>query len=315
MQIVQAPRASAILYSLLKSQADVRPWLLPANICSIVPITFLKAGVPFELVDISAETLHMDLEQAEAEIRKRRIGGVLYAHMYGEPSTPDEFFCQVKAMDETVMLVDDRCLCIPELEPETDSAADVQLFSTGYAKIVDLGSGGFAFIKEGIPYQPFHLPFDAQAYQRIEKAYDHAIRNRVLFEYQDCDWLQTDARLPAWDVYRQRIGVGLEESMHQRARLNEIYASRLPQEIQLPEAYQTWRFNIRVENKERVLDAIFKAGLFASSHYASLGGVMSANRCVEAEKFHAGVINLFNDRYFDEAKAEKVCEIVLENLS
>jgi hypothetical protein len=65
MNIVQAPRASAILYNLLKSQDNTDPWLLPANICPIVPLTFFKAGVPFELVDISAENLHMDLEQAE----------------------------------------------------------------------------------------------------------------------------------------------------------------------------------------------------------------------------------------------------------
>jgi len=57
MRIVQAPRASAILYHVLASREQKKPWLLPANICPIVPITFLKARVPFELVDISAETL------------------------------------------------------------------------------------------------------------------------------------------------------------------------------------------------------------------------------------------------------------------
>jgi hypothetical protein len=53
MKLIQAPRASAILYNLLVGRADSRPWLLPANICPIVPITFLKAQVPFEFVDIS----------------------------------------------------------------------------------------------------------------------------------------------------------------------------------------------------------------------------------------------------------------------
>ena len=67
MQIVQAPRASAILYNLLKSRENSEPWLLPANICPIVPITFFKAGVPIEFVDISVENLHMDLELAEGQ--------------------------------------------------------------------------------------------------------------------------------------------------------------------------------------------------------------------------------------------------------
>ncbi|MBU1662154.1 MAG: hypothetical protein KKD28_11865, partial [Chloroflexi bacterium] len=86
MQIVQAPRASAILYNLLKSQDNSRPWLLPANICPIVPITFFKAGIPIEFVDISAETLHMDLEQAEGRLERDAYGGILYAHTYGESS-------------------------------------------------------------------------------------------------------------------------------------------------------------------------------------------------------------------------------------
>ena len=70
MQIIQAPRASAILYNFLKGQANTNPWLLPANICPIVPITFFKAGIPIEFVDISAETLHMDLEQAEEQLER-----------------------------------------------------------------------------------------------------------------------------------------------------------------------------------------------------------------------------------------------------
>ncbi len=57
MKTIKPPRASAILYNLLVSQKQTKPWLLPANICPIVPITFMKADVPFEFVDISSETL------------------------------------------------------------------------------------------------------------------------------------------------------------------------------------------------------------------------------------------------------------------
>ena len=98
MKLIQAPRASAILYNILVGRADLRPWLLPANICPIVPITFLKAQVPFEFVDISASTLHMDLAQAEDLIKQRKFGGLLYAHTYGEPSTPLDFFSAIKSL-------------------------------------------------------------------------------------------------------------------------------------------------------------------------------------------------------------------------
>lgn len=314
MQILQAPRASAILYNLIKSRFDTRPWLLPANICPIVPITFLKANVSFKLVDISAQTLHMDLEQAEAQIRTRRFGGLLYAHTYGEASTPNDFFHQIKSEDESILIVDDRCLCRPEVQPDAENLADVQLYSTGYAKILDLGLGGFAFVSEGVPYRSVHLPFDPLAQDRIEGQYKQAIRDATAFAYEDCNWLQTDAVLPTWEEYRRQIEDGLTFSMSHRSKLNRIYASRIPQELQLPDAYQNWRFNIRVENKAQMLKAIFEAGLFASSHYASLAGIMVEGRCPQAEALHNAVINLFNDHHFDEAKAERACEVILENL-
>jgi dTDP-4-amino-4,6-dideoxygalactose transaminase len=314
MQILQAPRASAILYHLLKSQADTRPWLLPANICPIVPITFFKASISFELVDISAQTLHMDVEQAEAQIRTRRFGGLLYAHTYGEASTPNDFFHQIKSVDESILIVDDRCLCLPEVQPDAENLADVQLYSTGYAKILDLGLGGFAFVSEGVPYRSVHLPFEPQALDQVEEQYKQAIRDATAFSYEDCNWLQTNAVLPAWEEYRRHIEVELPFSMSQRSKLNTVYASRIPQELQLPDAYQSWRFNIRVENKPQILKAIFEAGLFASSHYASLAGIMADGRGPQAEALHNSVINLFNDHHFDEAKAEKVCEVILEKL-
>jgi dTDP-4-amino-4,6-dideoxygalactose transaminase len=315
MQIVQAPRASAILYNLLKSRADTRPWLLPANICPIVPLTFLKADVPFGLVDISADRLHMDLEQAEAEIRKRSFGGVLYAHTYGEASTPNYFFHQIKTADESIMVVDDRCLCVPDLQPDADNPADVQLYSTGYAKIMDLGSGGYAFLKDGVSYRSVHLPFDSQAHDRIQAQYKQAIQGATAFAYEDCNWLQTEAVLPRWEEYCELIEERLIFSMSHRSKLNRIYTSRLPQELQLPDEYQMWRFNILVEDKQQMLNTIFEAGLFASSHYASLAGIMTDGKCSHAQALHDSVINLFNDYHFDEVKAEKVCEVILQNLS
>jgi len=289
--------------------------LLPANICPIVPITFLKAEVPFAFVDISAETLHMDLDQAEAEIKKRKIGGVLYAHTYGETSTPSDFFKHIKNIDDSIMIVDDRCLCVPEFEPGPECFADVQLYSTGYAKIVDLGKGGYAFIKDFVDYQVSILPFDDYAHAEIEAAYKVAIQDKSPFQYQDSDWLETRPTLTSWDDYSAQIRANLQESLDQRARLNAIYARRLPVEIQLPAGYQTWRFNILVEQKAELLSEIFKSGLFASSHYASLAGIMGLGQCPVAENFHHNVINLFNDSYFDETRAEQVCTIINQTLT
>jgi len=309
--IVQAPRASAILYHMLVSQSQKQTWLLPANICPIVPIIFMKASVPFELADISATNLHMDLEQAEALVKRREVGGLLYAHTYGDASTPDDFFQSLKSSNPELIIVDDRCLCVPEFE--VLSEADVVLYSTGYAKIVELGFGGYAFIDDKVPYQIKHLPFNSKHHAELEHTYKAALSLRENFTYHDSDWLETDSQLMPWQEYSLQIEAGIKSSLSQRALLNKIYAELLPADMQLPQQYQSWRFNIRLKNKDRVLQAIFDEGLFASSHYASLAGIMSSRRAVNAERLANEVVNLFNDRHFDELRAEKVCKIILEN--
>ena len=117
-----------------------------------------------------------------------------------------------------------------------------------------------------------------------------------------------------WKIYRRMIEVGSEVSLLQRRMLNAIYTSRLPAEIQLPQRYQTWRFNIRVKNKQQVMHEIFANGLFASSHYASLAGIMSEGRAPAAETLAAEAINLFTDHHFTAEMAERACEIISKNL-
>ncbi len=310
MKTIQAPRASAILYNLLVSQKQAKPWLLPANICPIVPITFMKAKTPFEFVDISPENFHIDLNQTEARIKKRGVGGLLYAHTYGEESTPEEFFVRVKSLNPELLIVDDRCLCIPKFE--SNSSADVVLFSTGYAKAVELNLGGYVLLREGVEYEPVQLKFDPAHHEEIERSYKAAVQNRTRFDYRDTDWLQTDSEIPDWKIYRRMIEVGLEVSLLQRRMLNAIYASGLPAEIQLPPQYQFWRFNIRVMNGQEVMKLIFDSGLFASSHYASLAGIMSDGSAPAAELLASEVINLFNDQRFTAEMAERVCEIIVK---
>lgn len=310
MKTLQAPRASAILYNLLVSQKQAKPWLLPANICPIVPITFMKAKVPFEFADISPESLHMDFEQAEARINSGEFGGLLYAHTYGEESTPHEFFSRIHSLNPELLIVDDRCLCIPKFD--SDTSADVVLFSTGYAKIVELEFGGYAFIKDEVAYTPVPLPFHPAYLAKLEEQYKDAIRERTWFHYHDSDWLIAHLELPEWNDYRLEIESKLEASLSHRRALNEIYASRLPREIQLPSRYQTWRFNIRVKNQADALKAIFESQLFASAHYASLAGIMADGHAPAAEALGGHVINLFNDHYFTPHMAEQVCQLIVK---
>ena len=313
MQIIQAPRASAVLHSLLVKRSDARPWLLPANICPIVPVTFLKARVPFEFIDLSATSLQMNPDRTESLARKGAYAGLLYAHTYGEPATPQDLFTAVKQAAPDMFIIDDRCLCIPDLEP-FPTVADVVLYSTGYSKVAELNFGGFAYVQDDVDYQPAHLQFDEPWLRSLERDYKEAVQKRARFAYMDRDWLDTESPLPAWSEYRKRITVSLEASLETRDKLNKIYAAGLPAEVQLGGEFQTWRFNIRVPNQSRILEAIFAAGLFASTHYASLAGIMADGCAPVAEGLASEVVNLFNDHHFTPEMAESISGIIRENL-
>ena len=66
-------------------------------------------------------------------------------------------------------------------------------------------------------------------------------------------------------------------------------------------------------NKSKVMPAIFEAGLFASSHYVSLTGIMAVGSAPHADTLADQVINLFNDHRFDADRATGLCHLVLEN--
>ncbi len=316
MKTVLGPRASSILYDLLMTHGSKRPFLLPANVCAIVPLTFLKAKAPFEFVDISPSTLHMDLGNVQRLLasRKGAYGGVLYVHTYGDPFTPNQFFGEIKHQNPDMLVVDDRCPCVPDLEPDASVIADAVLYSTGYAKIVDQGFGGYAFLQEGVPWQHRSLPYQHQALEVLDGNYKRSIADRQPFQYADTDWLQTDVELPTWPDFSARLRSTLKLSLEHRSCLNTVYDALIPAEIRLPASYQLWRYNIRVKDNRGVLAAIFDAGLFASAHYASLTGVFGAGAGSNASELADHVINLFNDHHYTLDMAERTAQIVLRSL-
>lgn len=315
---VFAPRASSILYNLLLSLEDQRPFLLPANVCPVVPLTFRKAGRRFSFVDIGGSDLSMDPEQCLDQLRDSREGfaGVLYVRTYGVEADADSFFRAAKELRPDLLWIDDKCLCRPDCAGARLSPyVDATLFSTGYAKHVDLGFGGFAQLGEGIPYRRRHGRYVKAALEEIERSVKQAVALRAPFEGGAGDWLDLSEPVFSWESYEQSVLETLPGVDEHKRRLNAIYTSALPREIQLPERFQCWRFNILVPEPDRLVERLFAAGLFASRHYAPLGGSFGTGRFPVAERLHGEVVNLFNDRYFDEELAERAAKIVLRHLA
>lgn len=276
MRLICDNRASRILYNFLRSNDFKKPFIVPANVCEVIPSTFEEAGVPVEFADIDRYSLCLNFTPYLSKLDK--YSGMLYVHSYGIEDTPIRLFETVKKNSRNFSIIDDKCLCIPDLYLK-ENVADLTLFSVGGKKQVDLGKGGFAFIREDIAYCKAMLPPDS--FMSDEK----------------------------WVLDEERIINQIEEVTKHKNSLNHIYQENLPNKIQMNERYQGWRYNILTEKKNEILEALFSAGLFASGHYAVQDKDMF-REYPNAESLHNKVINLFNDFYYSEFQAMKTCEII-----
>lgn len=271
MRRVTEYRANRVLYNFLRSN-ECKSIIVPANICGGVVRLLQWMDCTIIYCDINPATLCM-VEEAVLQVADK-ADAILFVHTYGIETDFAESFAKFRERNPKLAIIDDRCVCLPEVEIE-DSAADMVLFSTGEKKPLNLGIGGIGFVADG-------------------------------WKYAECDVEENEVlNNNKWDLDDASLLSKMEATIAHKERLNAIYRKALPKSIQLPEAYQHWRFNILVPNKEEIMQAIFDAGLFASGHYAP-----QADDCPVAAKLHEHVINLFNDEYFTEEQAEKTCEII-----
>lgn len=275
MRRVVAYRANKVLYNFLRSN-ECKTIIVPANICGGVVRLLQWMQCTIIYCDINPATLCMDEEAVLLVVDK--ADAILFVHTYGVETDFAECFAKFRERNSKIAIIDDRCLCMPEVEIE-DSAADMVLFSTGEKKPVNLGIGSIGFVADGWKYAEFEVE-------------ENEVLNNTKWELED-------------DVLLSKM----DATIAHKEKLNAIYRKALPKSILLPEAYQHWRFNILVPNKAEIMQAIFDAGLFASGHYAP-----QSDECPVAAKLYEHVINLFNDDYFSEEQANIICRIINEKL-
>ena len=247
--------------------------VLPTNICPDVVDTLKYAQMHLRFVDISLDTLCMN-EQIVLDAAKD-VQIVLMVHTYGVEMYFTEFYGKLKEQNPEIIIIDDRCLCFPELCIE-DSLADLVLYSLGSKKQVEMGKGAIGFMADKWKYDEVVVP-DGNG----------VLENRC------------------YTLNEQALLTKMDSIIAHKEKLNTIYRANLPKSIQFPERFQHWRFNIWVENKEQVLQALFNNGLFTSGHYKP-----QTQDCPIAQKLYDHVINLFNDQYYTEQQALKTCQII-----
>lgn len=309
-------RASTIIYNIITSLDNDKPFLIPSNVCPIVVATFLKAGRAIEFIDISVETLCID-EQKILSLLERspnKYAGILFVRTYGVADSFDSFFNKIKNINKAVLIIDDYCLAPPDFD-NYPLVADVNVYSTGYSKFVDLGWGAFANLKNEMPYLRTEAEFSEYDLDILNTSFRNAINKMQGFDFSliNTNWLNTGVPHITFEEYKKTTSVLLEKSKIAKQKYNHIYSSLLNKHIQLVPKFQNWRFNIIVPQKNLLLEKIFNAGLFASSHYAPATMIFYRSTAENSDLLYENVLNLFSDNCFDFERAETMTKIVNEH--
>lgn len=272
-QRVSAYRGNCILYNFVKANAISGTVIMPANICTSVVDTLHYAGMDIRFLDIAPKSLCLDTAAALKLVQEASL--LIYVHTYGVESIPDAFYAEVKQCNPKLFIVDDRCLCTPELDAKAheQSLADLVLYSLGPKKFVVMDHGAVGFVSNRCRYEEIE---EHSFFETIDYTFDEAV-----------------------------VELRREELRTYKQKLNDIYRELLPNAIQLPDIFQHWRFNIWVDNKTEIMQVLTENGLFASGHYKPL-----ADYCPVAQDLYEHVINLFNDTYYTEEQARRTCEII-----
>jgi hypothetical protein len=309
-------RASIILFNVLSDLKDKhKPFLLPANVCPIVPLTYLKAGVAFEFIDIDTNSLCLNEQVALAKLTTNTYGGIHYVRTFGVENNPSDFFARVKSHSLDLFVIDDKCLNIPKFRiTELPKNIDLEIFSTGYSKYVDIGWGGVGYLQPQYIYQRRQLPYKLNDLEKLTASLKKCLEENQAYRYKDTDWLGDTLFSINPENYQQLIEGQVDSVRIHKDAMNTLYSNELPKEIQLSIDFQNWRFNIRVPRRNELLENIFSAGLFASAHYSSVTHLFDQPKALCAEKNNGDILNLFNDFRFDLDKAKRTISIIKKHL-
>ncbi len=301
-------RASAVLYRFLKSNATTKPFLLPANVCPIVPLTFLKAGVTFEFIDID-KTHGMNQQICLERLKTKNYSGILFVHAYGRLFENTDFYGFIKDIDSSIYIIDDRCLCIPRLDSKVQKNIDLELYSTGYAKYVELSYGGWGIIRDDLNYEQFLIKYKEIDFEEqmtyIRKCLDAGLK----YEGDVNDWLDGGS-LDSAQIYMEQVEEKLYLTNVHKQRINAIYEYYLSPYINWTKDYQSWRFVFEVEQRDVCLKKIFDAGFFAGTNFPSVAFLFKGEHLPFAEQEQNRLLNLFNDFRVDEKFARQICEVI-----
>lgn len=315
-------RASTVLYKFLISNCQCYHFLIPANVCSVVPLTFLKAGVDFSFVDIDPNTHAGSFDEIKKSIKKlcNQKVGLLFVNAYGSRQNTVDFYNEIRALKKDLVIVEDDCLCVPVTDRRNPCEnVDLEFYSTGYSKFAQLPiEGGFGFIKECYAYNDFNESFNDGGYSEQQQRIKAYRKSGELFKYIENNWLPSAGIISeefSVEDYLSAVKECAITSAAHKSVIDAIYDTILPEKLKMGKTYNTWRYTIilpTAEIRNEILNALQAAGLYASTHYQSAAYLYKHVHCFKTENEADRILNLFNEEKYTVEKAKRTAEIITE---
>ena len=318
--IVIEQRASSILYKFLVSNCKGRHFLMPANVCPVVPLTFLKANIDFSFVDIDPTT-HAGSYKEYIDALKQ-VGdnnGILYVNAYGFKKNNTEFYSEIKRLYPNIVVIEDNCLCIPEVSTtEVKQFVDLEFYSNGMSKCAPLEKeGGYGlFDIDKWEYNDCNEEYVDTAYDEQRLLLRECRIDGLPFTYEDSHWLPlqlTSLSGVSSAEYLRRVSCSVNRAMKHKKTINDIYDKGLPDTIKYEGVFHNWRYMLMLPNhdlQQTILSELDKHNLYASAHYASVGFLFKKKHYPIAEKEASFTLNLFNEQKYTEEMAKQTVEII-----
>lgn len=313
-------RASTVLYKFLISNCQGYHFIIPANVCSVVPLTFLKAGIDFSFVDINPITHAGSFEEIKETVKefKNLKLGLLYVNAYGCRQNTVNFYKELRILNKELIIIEDDCLCIPVTNrnhPCDD--VDLEFYSTGYSKYAQLPiEGGYGFIRNGFNYNDFDEPYNKNGYSEQQQRIKACRKSGEIFVYKENDWLPSACVISGEFTIEDYLTAVRERSITsatQKSVINAIYDSMLPDCIKMGHSYNTWRYSVilpSIEIRNEILDALQADDLFVSAHYQSAAYLYKHVHCINTEREASLILNLFNEEKYSVDQAKRTATII-----
>ncbi len=321
-------RAATAIYLILHTLMKEKEIILPSNICyaAVYPIIY-SDNIPV-FVDVDRKTGNALFEEIIKKVNKN-TGAIIFPYMYGNVSKDIielKKYCKIN----NIILIED---CASAMGAKIDNydggtIGDYAVFSTGHAKIVDVGNGGILVTDNNIDdiikeYNRLNLYNDEINYklEKFSKEYrqlrnngnDQKIKEFFNKDYRELFLYKINETII--DKMKKEIA-NIENIRKERIEKYQMFLKMLDKSneyelLDFKKGSIPWRFTLLVNNEEHrkeLIKILLDNKLFVSDWYPCIGKSFSNDIYSNSDYMENKILNFsLTD---NENNILKICEIM-----